>query len=165
MSTKSLAESIRIVPAIAPQTGASARSGDWVSLKGYDGVLIAVHIAMGNAATTAITVDKATNVSGSGNSDGITVNRVWKHTGAIGAAISYAAVTGAASFTSSSTGSGQDLYLLDIRAEELGEGYDCVQLELGASNAANLVAAEYLLYGPRYSGSPVNGFPIDATVD
>lgn len=164
MSAKSLAEMIRVVPAIAPQTGASARSGDWISLKGYDGVLIAVHIAMGNAATTAITVDKATDVSGTGNSDGITVNRVWKHTGAIGAAISYAAVAAASSFTSSSTGSGQDLYLLDIKAEELGD-YDCVQLELGASNAANLVSAEYLLYGPRYSGSPSAGFNIDPTVD
>lgn len=165
MSAKMLPEMVRVVPAIAPQTGGSARSGDWVSLKGFDGVMIVVHIAMGNAATTAITVDKAQDVSGGTNSDGITVNRVFKHTGAIGADIAYSAVAAAASFTSSSTGSGQDVYLLDIRAEELGEGYDCVQLELGASNAANLVSAEYILYGPRYSGSPNAGFPINAVAD
>ncbi len=164
MSKQSLAEMIRVVPAIAPIAGGSARSGDWVSLKGYAGVLIVVNIAMGHAATTAITVDKATAVAGTGNSDGITVNRVWKHTGAIGAAIAYAAVAAAASFTSSSTGSGQDVYLLDIRADELGD-YDCVQVELGASNSANIVSATYLLYGSRYAGSPVDGFPIDATVD
>ncbi len=164
MSKQSLAEMVRVVPAVAPQTGASARSGDWISLKGYAGCLIVVHIAMGHAATTAITVDKATAVAGTGNSDGITVNRVWKHTGAIGAAIAYAAVAAAASFTSSSTGSGQDVYLLDVRADELGD-YDCIQLELGASNSANLVAAQYILYGPRYAGSPVDGFTIDATVD
>ena len=164
MSKQSLVEQIRVVPAIAPIAGGSARSGDWVSLKGYAGVLIVVNIAMGNAATTAITVDKATAVDGSGNSNGITVNRVWKHTGAIGAAIAYAAVAAAASFTSSSTGSGQDVYLLDIRADELGD-YDCVQLELGASNSANIVSAPYLLYGPRYAGSPVDGFPIDPTLD
>lgn len=164
MSKQSLAEMIRVVPAIAPIAGGSARSGDWVSLKGYAGVLIVVNIAMGHAATTAITVDKATAVAGTGNSDSITVNRVWKHTGAIGAAIAYAAVAAAASFTSSSTGSGQDVYLLDIRADELGD-YDCVQVELGASNSANIVSANYLLYGSRYAGSPVDGFPIDATVD
>lgn len=164
MSKQSLAEQIRVVPAIAPIAGGSARSGDWVSLKGYAGCLIVVNIAMGHAATTAITVDKATDVSGGGNSNGITVNRVWKHTGAIGAAIAYAAVAAAASFTSSATGSGQDVYLLDVRADELGD-YDCIQVELGASNSANIVSATYLLYGPRYSGSPVDGFPIDATVD
>jgi len=165
MSTQMLAEQIRIVPAIAPIAGGSARSGDWVSLKGYAGVLIKVGIAMGNAATTAITVDKAKTVAGGENADGITVNRVYKHTGALGAAISYVAQAAAASFTSSNTGSGQDVYLLDIKAAELGDGYDCVQVELGASNAANIVHADYLLYGPRYSGSVASGFPIDPTVD
>jgi len=164
MPKMNLAEFIRVVPAIAPIAGGSARSGDWVSLKGYAGVLILVHIAMGNAATTAITVDKATDVAGGGNSNGIIVNRVFKETGAIGAAITYTEVTAAASFTSSATGSGQDVYLLDVRADEIGD-FDCVQVELGASNASNIVAASYLLYGPRYAGSPVGGFPIDATID
>src|SRR4051812_11926257 len=103
-----LPENVRVVPAIAPIAGGSARSGDWVSLKGFERVMILVHIAMGNAATTAITVDKAQDVSGGTNSDGITLSRVYKHTGAIGAAIAYVAQASAASFTSSSTGSGQD---------------------------------------------------------
>lgn len=163
-AASNLTENIRIVPAIAPIAGGSARSGDWVSLKGYHGVLIVVHIAMGNAATTAITVDKATDVSGGGNSDGITMPRIYKHTGAIGAAIAYAVVAAAASITSSATGSGQDVFLIDIKATELG-AFDCVQVELGASNAANIVAAEYLLYGPRYAGAVASGFPIDPTVD
>src|SRR4051794_13341861 len=106
-AASNLTEHIRVVPAIAPIAGGSARSGDWISLKGYHGVMIVVHIAMGNAATTAITVDKATDVSGSGNSDGITMPRIYKHTGAIGAAIAYASVAAAASITSSNTGSGQ----------------------------------------------------------
>lgn len=161
----SLVENVRIVPAIAPIAGGSARSGDWVSLKGYKRLTILVHIAMGNAATTAITVDKAQDVSGTGESTGITVNRVYKHTGAIGAAIAFAAVAAAASFTSSATGSGQDLYLLEIEASELGEGYDCVQVELGASNAANIVAAEYILSGPRYAGAVASGFTIDPVAD
>lgn len=160
-----LPEQVRVVPAIAPIAGGSARSGDWVSMKGYDELTILVQIAMGNAATTAITVDKATAVDGSGNSDGITIQRAYKHTGALGAAIAYAAQAAAASFTSSATGSGQDVYLLHLTAAELGEGFDCVQVELGASNSGNIVSAMYILSGPRYSGSAAAGFPIDPTVD
>lgn len=164
MSKALLAENIRWVSGIAPIAGGSARSGDWISLKGYEGVLMLVHIAMGNAATTAITVDKATDVSGGGNSNGITLNHAYKRTGALGGAPTWTAVTPAASITSSATGSGEDQFMIDIPASELGD-YDCVQVELGASNSANIVSAEYVLYGPRYAGSPVDGFPIDATVD
>lgn len=164
MPKQLLAENIRWVSGIAPIAGGSARSGDWVSLKGYEGVLILVHIAMGNSATTAITVDKATTVAGVGNSDGITLNHAYKRTGALGGAPTWTAVTPAASITSSNTGSGEDQFMIDIPASELGD-YDCIQVELGASNSGNIVSAEYLLYGARYSGSPVDGFPIDPTVD
>lgn len=165
MPSPLLAERIRWMSGIAPIAGGSARSGDWASLKGYDGILILVHIAMGNAATTAITVDKATAVAGTGNSDGITLNHVWKRTGALGGAPTWVAQTAAASFTSSATGSGEDQYMIDIPASELGEGFDCVQLELGASSASNIVSAEYVLYGARYAGSVATGFVIDPTVD
>ena len=36
---------------------------------------------------------------------------------------------------------------------------------VGVSNSANIVAAEYILYGPRYAGAVASGFPIDPTVD
>lgn len=163
--TNSIVETTRIVPAIAPIAGGSARSGDWVSFKGYKRCTIAVHIAMGNAATTTITFDKAKTVAGGSNVDGITMPRAYKHTGALGAAIAYVLQAAATSFTSSNTGSGQDLYLFDIEADELGDDYDCLQVELGASNAANIVAAWYILSGPRYAGAVDTGFPIDPTVD
>lgn len=164
MAKQLLAEQVRWVSGIAPIAGGSARSGDWISLKGYEGVMILVHIAMGHAATTAITVDKATAVAGTGNSDAITLAHAWKRTGALGGAPTWTAVTPATSITSSATGSGEDQFIIDIPASELGD-YDCVQVELGASNSANIVSAEYILYGPRYSGPVTDGFTVDATVD
>lgn len=142
-----------VVECIKPQTGGSARSGDWISLKDYNHATIIVHIAMGNAATTAITVDKGKTAAGGSNSDGITVNWAFKATGQ-GTTDTYTQVTGAASFTSSATGSGSEIYRLDIDGDELGDDYDYFQLELGASNASNLVSAVAILSGPRFGGDP-----------
>jgi len=157
-----LFENSHICEAIKPQTAAGAKSGDWVSLKGYDGCLILVQIAQGNAATTAITVDKATEVAGSTTSDGITMNNWWYLLDTPTTASIWTKGTAAASITSSATGTGSSLYAIEIKAAELG-AYDCIQLELGASDVANVVAASYILYNGRYDG-PV-AMNVDAVKD
>src|SRR5262245_52179078 len=106
-----LMDHCKIVEAIKPQTGGSARSGDWVSLKNYDHLTIIVMIAMGNAATTAITVDKATDVSGGGNSDGITMQTAYKVT-AGGTGDTPTKLTAGVSITSSNTGSGSEYFVI-----------------------------------------------------
>lgn len=142
-----------VVECIKPQTGAGARSGDWICMKNYNHATIVVHIAMGNAATTAVTVDKAKTAAGGSNSDGITINFAYLATGQT-VTDTYTKVTGAASFTSSATGSGSEIYRLEIDAAELGNDYDFFQLELGVSNASNLVSAIAILSDPRYGGDP-----------
>lgn len=149
-----LMEQTKIVEAIKPQTGGSARSGDWVSMKLWHHLTIIISIAMGNAATTAITVDKATAVDGSGNSDGITIAHAYKISSSSSDAPTK--LSSGTSITSSATGSGSEMFVIEIDAAELGDGYDCVQVELGASNAANLVSATYILSGPRYAGVAAN---------
>ena len=148
-----LADTCKIVEAIKPQTGGSARSGDWVSLKNYNHITIIVQLALGNAATTAITVDKATAVDGSGNSNGITLNNWYLATASTSDAMTKG--TAAASITTAATGSGSEIYVIEIDAAELGD-YDCVQLELGASHASNLVSATYVLSGARYAAQAIN---------
>ncbi|MDO8472823.1 MAG: hypothetical protein Q7T05_03295 [Dehalococcoidia bacterium] len=150
-----LMENLRICEGIKPATAAGAKSGDWVSLKGFERLLILVHIAQGNAATTAITVDKATLVDGTGNSDGITMNNWWKLVDTPQTADTWVKGTAAASITSSATGTGSSLYAIEIAASELG-AYDCVQVELGASNAANVVSAAYLLSNARFAEKAAN---------
>ncbi len=156
-----LPQNAKICEAIKPQTGAAARSGDWVSLKGYNKCMIIVHIAQGNAATTAITVDKATDVAGTGESTGITMNNWWYCKDTPTTSDTYTKGTAAASITSSATGTGSSIYVIDIAAEELG-AYDCVQVELGQSHASNLVSAMYVLYEPRYADSTM---PVSAIAD
>lgn len=154
MYNNRLIDEIHVCESIKPQTGGSARSGDWISLHNYRGVLFVIHIAQGAANTTAITFDKAKTSAGGSNSDGITFIKAASLADTPTTADTYTAVTSAASITSSNTGSGSSIYLVDITAEELGEGYDFVQLELGSSSASNLVSAVALLYGPRYEVKP-----------
>jgi hypothetical protein len=157
-----LAQHVKFVEAIKPQTGASARSGDWISLKNYAHVTIVVQIAMGNAATTAITVDKATAVAGTGESTGINLLNWYRASGDLTASDTMTKGTAATSITTASTGSGSEVYVIEIDATELGD-FDCIQVELGSSNAANLVSAVYILSDARFAGA-IGSFP-SAIVD
>lgn len=148
-------ERSHITPAIAHSTGGSARSGDWVSLKNYHKVGILVAISQGNAATTAITVDKATDTVPNNQSTGITLNNWWKMEDiTVGTTVdTWTKGTAAASITTPATGSGMSYYWIEIDSSELpaaGVNYNSVQVELGASNAANLVQAFYFMLEPRF---------------
>jgi hypothetical protein len=143
---------IKVIHGIAPIAGSSARSGDWVCLRNYNHLTILVYIAQGNAATTAITIDKAKTAAGGSNSDGITAGKVYLAAGDLTTTDAFVAVTTAASYTSSAAGTGQSIYRIELDAADIGDDYDFVQVELGSSNASNIVAAVYILSEPRYPG-------------
>lgn len=142
-----------VVECIKPQTGAGARTGDWIGMKNYNHATVIIHIAMGAANTTAVTLDKAKTAAGGSNSDGITMPFIYLATGQTTSDL-YTAQTAAASFTSSATGAGSEIIRLDFDAIDLGDDYDWFQLELGASAAGNLVSAVAILSQPRKGGNP-----------
>ena len=152
-----LFERVKVVEAIKPQTGGSARSGDWVNLENYGGCLIVVDIAQGAANTTAITVDKAKTAAGGSESTGITLTNFWYCADTPSTADTFTKGTAATSITSSSTGFGSSVYVIDLTAAELGDGYSYLQVELGSSSASNLVQATYILYDAAYPGAAVTG--------
>lgn len=149
-------ENSHITPGIAHSTGASQRTGDWASLKNYHKIGILVSISQGNAATTAITVNKATDTTGTTHSDGITLQNWWKMEDITVATTVDTWTKGAAgaTITSSATGSGMSYYWIEIDSSELpasGNNYNAVQVILGSSNAANLVQANYFMLEPRFA--------------
>jgi hypothetical protein len=151
-----LIDNVHVCEGCKPATTAGAKSSDWISLHNYEGVMFIVYIAQGNAASTAITFDKAKTSAGGTNSDGITFYRAASLEDTPQTADTYTAIASAASVTSSTTGSGSSIYLFDFTAAELGEGYDFIQCECGASDAGNLACVVPILYGPRYADEPAN---------
>ena len=68
-----LPQNAKLIPGLAPATMAGAADADWVSLKGYHKMGAFVYITQGAANTTAITVDKASDVAATNLSAGITI--------------------------------------------------------------------------------------------
>lgn len=153
-----LFEQINVVEGWKPQTMGSGAASDWVSLMNYSGAIAVITITQGHASEGDITVDKAQTSAGGTNSDGITVKYLWSNvdtpTG------DWTKATAAAAFNTSATGSGSSLYVLDIRADDLGEGYDYFQVNLASSSASNISACVIIPYGARYPQAQ----PVDSTV-
>lgn len=158
-----LMQNAKLVPALAPQTMAGAADTDWVSLKGYDKCGLMVYITQGNAAQTTITIDSATSVAGAGLVAGVTFRHWYITDTAIGTDAgtnSDAWVDGGdvATLTSSNTGTGASLHYLEVDSDVMVSGtsafaaaVDCIQANIGASNAANIIAAWYVMYPARYA--------------
>lgn len=155
---KLLFESVNVIEGWKPATMGSGAASDWVNLTNYAGALAVITITQGHASEGDITVDKATTAAGGGNSDGITVKHLWSNvdtpTG------DWTKATAAAAFNTSATGSGSSLYVLDIPAADLGEGYNFFQVNLASSSASNISACVIIPYGARYPQAQ----PLDATV-
>lgn len=162
-----LLENIQIVSAFAPGTDINSdASGDWVSLKNYDGCLVMFHKAAGTAGDDpSIALNQATDVAGTG-SKALTFNHIYHKIGAtalsaIGTFTKIALTTATADLDLVSVNSvdlltdvGETLIVVDVRASDLDvdNSFDCIQLFIEGddlSNATN-AAAYYILYGARY---------------
>lgn len=140
-----------------PATMGSGAASDWISLKDYAGALAIITITQGNASEGDITVDKAKTSAGGTNSDGITVKHLWSNVDTPTGDWTKAAA--AAAFNTSATGSGSSLYVVEIRAEDLGDDYDYFRVNLASSSASNISACTIVCYGARYPQAQ----PLDST--
>lgn len=176
MNTR-LLESIDIVTAFVP--GADINSdvtGDWVSLKNYDGCLVVFHKAAGTAGDDpSILMLQATDVAGTG-SKALNFTTLYAKVGAT----ALSAITAFTKYTFTATNDldlvtvggtdilsdvGETLAVVDIRASDLdvSGGFDCIQLSIEGDDIGNatLAAGFYLLYGSRYPGPT----PLSAITD
>jgi len=150
-----LTENSKLVLAGAISLGSGAITGDWISLKGYGACRCHVILTRGADSTAAaITLDKAKTVAGGDESAGMTIKNWYSLTDYVPGTSTATDLTKGTAATSISTDTSQSVthyYVLDVDASELGEGYDCLQVNLAASNAANYQVAFYELYNPRYA--------------
>jgi hypothetical protein len=165
---KLLTEEIQIASAFVPVNMATgANAGDRVSLKGYQGVAIVFFKGAGTAGQDpTITLTQYQEASG-GASAALNITRVDKKQGADLTAIGMDTVSTSASpatndtfnantWTNSTLAEEQALVVIDVKAEDLTEGYDFIGMSVAdVGTNAQIGCALYLLYGPRYAASPL----------
>ncbi len=146
---ENIAEKFKIVEAIEPKADAAGTTGDYISLKNALKVTIKLHITQGDAATIEIGVKEATTVA-AGSAAAITkALKIWAN---LDCAASDLMVkrTDAATYTTDA-GVKHKIVIIEVDPALLSDGFDCIAVTTGASNAGNIVQAEYIIE-PRYKG-------------
>jgi hypothetical protein len=149
---KNLIENTQVVEAVHPQTGGSAITGDYISMKKAGHVTVLCHINQGAADTIAITLEQATAVAGTGSKPIATDVPIFLVADAATSDLWVRQTDGVAYTTSAATK--HKLVAFEVDAEDLdvAGGFDCLTVKFGASSASNLVSAQYvcskLRYGP-----------------
>lgn len=130
---------------LAAAADAAGRTSRYASLKNALKAYVLVEVNQGNAATVALTVLQATNVSGAGSA---VVNAMpIALVDATGTTDAFVVQTPAANFTTDAT-LADKLVLFEILPEavlNVAGGYDCIAIQTGASNAANVTRAELVI--------------------
>lgn len=167
-----LMENIQFVSAFAPGTDINSdASGDWVSLKGFDGCIVFFHKAAGAAGDDpSIKLQQATAVAGTG-AKALNINHIYHKIGATALSaigtftkIELTTATDDLDLVSVNgvdllTDVGETLIAVNVRASDLDVdgGFDCINLEIEGDDLGNstLASAYYLLYNSRYPGAVV----------
>lgn len=161
-----LMENIQFVPLFGPGTDINSdATGDYVSLKNYDGVVIFLHKAAGTAGDDpVISLKQATDVAGTGVK-ALNIAHLYAKVGAtaltgVGQFTKYE-FTSAATVDLVSVGgtdivadTGEALIAVNVRASDLDvdNSFDCLTLFIEGDDIGNstLASAYALLYNARY---------------
>lgn len=146
-----LPEQAKLVEALAPAADAAGRTSDWISLKNAHKAFIVVSITQGNAATIALTPNQATAVAGTGKKV-ISATRIWANLDTA-ASDTLVRVADAANYTTDAALKNKMVvFEIDPSALDVAGGFDCVAIDTGASNVANITQATFYIV-PRYAGA------------
>jgi len=140
------------VALLAPAADAAGRTSSFRDLANALKAWIVVHVNQDNAATVALTVLQGQDVSGTG-SKAVGVMPIWL-TAATATSDALAVQTAAASFTTSAS-LADKIVVFEITPEQILDmvnGFKTIAIQTGASNAANITAAELFILG-SYQGA------------
>lgn len=125
---------------LAPAADAAGRTSSYLSLKGAVRAWIVVYVDQGNAATILLSPLQASAVAGTG-SKAISAARIWVKLDE--AATSFTAATEAATYTTDA-GVKKKFVIFELdpaKVLDQANGFDCIAVSTGASNAANITSA------------------------
>lgn len=151
-----LAEQIQIVSGFLPvDMSAGNNTGDWVSLKNYERCSIIVFKNAGTAGDDpTVTIQEATAVAGTSAQNLAVIDKVYvKQDTNLLSAGTFSVVTQAAAATYTDATSAEDaaIWVIDVKAEDLSDGYDCINASIAdVGTNAQVGCILYLLWPARY---------------
>lgn len=148
-----LTENAKIHGALKPATDAAGRNGRYVSLKNALKMYVVAYIDQGNAATVALTITQAQDVAGTGAKALANAIPIWANQD-VATADALVRQADAVSFTTSAA-LAEKCVVFEIQpnALDLANGFDCIRVNTGASNVANLTSAMYVATPLRHAGN------------
>jgi len=154
----SLPAQIPPVSLLPAATDAAGRTGSYRSLRNALKAYIVVEVNQGNAATVAITPLQAKDSSGTG-SKAIAASPIWlvADTSVSDALVSQVA---AANLTTSAALKDK-LVIFEIQPEsalDVANGFNHIAVQTGASNAANITAAQLYILGSYEQATPPTSY-------
>jgi hypothetical protein len=143
---------------LAPAADAGGRTSPYRSLKNALKAYIVVKMTQGNAATVLLSVLQASAVAGTG-SKAVTAVPIWSN---LDTSVNdtLTARTAAVSYTTDA-GVKNKIVIFEITPEacmDVANGFDCLAVSTGASNAANITEATLFILGSYQSASPPNSY-------
>ena len=157
-----LPEEAKIIGGAKPAADAAGRSARYVSCKNAHKVYAVVYVDQGNAATIALTISQAQDVSGTG-AKAITGNaRIWSNLDVAANGDALTRQSDAVSYTTDA-GVKEKIVIFEIDPASLDQanGFDCIKVATGASNVANITSVIYLGTPLRFPGSGSPSMVVD----
>ncbi len=149
-----------IASLLAPAADAAGRTGLYKTLKNALAASIVFKVNQGNAATILVTPLQASAVDGTGSkvlSNNVPIFVMVDDTLGV-----WTRVTDAKNYTTSAAVKVKYVrFDIDPSALDVANGFDCIGISTGASNAANITSADAVLGPLRYAEDP----PIGAIAD
>ena len=138
----SLAQNLKIVAAINPSAGAAV-TGDYVCLKNAHKCWVLIGSSGGNATAATFGINEATAVAPTAAGASAALFPNWINNSC---AVTDTLVKNADAATVTTDGlATPKLIVIEVDPALLTAGYDCIAVTEGASNAANITAAVYLI--------------------
>jgi hypothetical protein len=142
----SLPYSFPPVALLAPAADAAGRTSSYRNLANAHKAYVIAHINQGNAATVALTLTQAKDVSGTGAKAVTALMPIWLQADTSVSDVN-AVQTAAASFTTDAT-TKDKIVIFEIVPEavfDVANGFKTIALTTGASNAANITEATLIV--------------------
>lgn len=147
-----LTENTHPVSAFKPQAGGSAITGDYVSLKNCNHVTVLVHVNQANAAPVALSVEQATAVAGTGSKPITEAVPIYLVADAATSDLWVRQADAVNFSTGAATKEKLVAFEIDVATLDVNNGFDCLCIKAGASDATNILSAVYIMSGERYQG-------------